>query len=50
VAAPAHSIFQFCEDGSRTTSDINVQYEKLGIDIVPHFLRIVRGRKMSVPS
>jgi hypothetical protein len=27
---------------SKTTSDINAQYEKLGIDIMPTFLRIIR--------
>jgi hypothetical protein len=26
----------------KTTSNITAQYEKLGIDILPHFLRIIR--------
>jgi hypothetical protein len=30
------------EQTEKTTSDINAQYEKLGIDIMPTFLRIIR--------
>lgn len=30
------------ERSIKTASDINVQYEKLGIDITPHFLRLIR--------
>jgi hypothetical protein len=39
---PKASVEPSSERSVKTTSDINVQYEKLGIDIVPHFLRIVR--------
>jgi hypothetical protein len=39
---PKASIDPSSERSIKTTADINVQYEKLGIDIVPSFLRIIR--------
>lgn len=39
---PKASVGPSNERTVKTTSDINAQYEKLGIDIMPNFLRIIR--------
>jgi hypothetical protein len=42
LEGPKASIGPSDEHTVKTTSDISAQYEKLGIDIVPDFLRIIR--------
>lgn len=42
VEGPKASFGPSGERTVKTTSEINAQYEKLGIDIVPNFLRIIR--------
>jgi hypothetical protein len=42
LEGPKASVGPSSEHSVKTTSDINAQYEKLGIDILPNFLRIIR--------
>ena len=42
LEGPKASVGPSAEHSIKTTSDINAQYEKLGIDIMPGFLRIIR--------
>lgn len=42
LEGPKASVGPSSEHSIKTTSDINAQYEKLGIDIMPNFLRIIR--------
>jgi hypothetical protein len=42
VEGPKASLGPSSENTVKTTSDVTVQYERLGIDITPNFLRIVR--------
>jgi hypothetical protein len=42
LEGPKASVGPSGERSVKTTSDINAQYEKLGIDIMPEFLRIIR--------
>ena len=42
LEGPKASVGPSAEHSIKTTSDINAQYEKLGIDIMPNFLRIIR--------
>jgi hypothetical protein len=42
LEGPKASVGPSDEHSVKTTSDISAQYEKLGIDIMPHFLRIIR--------
>jgi hypothetical protein len=42
LEGPKASLNPSNERTIKTTSDINAQYEKLGIDIMPRFLRIIR--------
>ena len=42
LEGPKASLGPSNERTIKTTSDINAQYEKLGIDIMPRFLRIIR--------
>jgi hypothetical protein len=42
AGGPKASVGPSGERSVKTTSDINAEYEKLGIDIMPNFLRIIR--------
>ena len=42
MEGPKASVGPSSEHSVKTTSDITAQYEKLGIDIMPEFLRIIR--------
>jgi hypothetical protein len=42
IEGPKASVGPSGERSVKTTSDITAQYEKLGIDIMPNFLRIIR--------
>jgi hypothetical protein len=42
VEGPKVSLTPSSEHTVKTTSDVNVQYERLGVDIMPGFLRIIR--------
>jgi hypothetical protein len=42
VEGPKVSLTPSSEHTVKTTSEVNVQYERLGVDIMPSFLRIIR--------
>ncbi len=42
IEAPKASVGAGGERSIKTTADVNAQYEKLGVDITPGFLRIIR--------
>ena len=45
MEGPKASLGSNGEHSLKTNSDVKAQYEKLGIDIMPNFLRIIRGKR-----